>query len=73
MQFAVYISDTPVTLQKSQGHQPYNYNADPKIGHNHAHLERSFCNGVREKANVNSFWNEEICQLSALNRYENEN
>ena len=28
--FAVNISDTPVTLKQSQGHQTYNDNVDPK-------------------------------------------
>ena len=32
MQFAVYISDTPVTLKQSQGHQTYHDNVDPKQG-----------------------------------------
>ena len=30
--FAVYISDTPVTLKQSQGHQTYHDNVDPKQG-----------------------------------------
>ena len=30
--FAVYISDTSVTLKKSQGHQTYNDSVDPKQG-----------------------------------------
>ena len=30
MHFAVYISDTPVTLKQSQGHQTYNDNVEPK-------------------------------------------
>ena len=55
MQFAVYISDKPVTL-KRQGHQTYNDNVDPKQGYNHAKFERSCFNGVREKANVNFFF-----------------
>ena len=31
-QFAVYISDTPVTFKQSKGHQNYNENVDPKQG-----------------------------------------
>ena len=36
MKFAVIISDTPVTLKQSQGHQTYNVNVDSKQGYNHA-------------------------------------
>ena len=54
MQFAVYISDKPVTL-KRQGHQTYNDNVDPKKGYNQAKFERSCFNGVRKKANVKVF------------------
>ena len=36
MKFAVIISDTPVTLKQSQGHQTYNDNVDSKQGYNHA-------------------------------------
>ena len=52
-QFAVYISDIPVTLKHSQDHQTYNDNVVPKPGYNHAKFERSYFNGVQEKANVN--------------------
>ena len=45
-QFAVYKSDTPVTLKLSQGHQTYNDNVDPKQGCNHAKFEISCFNGV---------------------------
>ena len=45
-QFAVYISDTPVTLKESQGHQTYNENVHPKQGYNNAKFERSCFNGV---------------------------
>ena len=44
MQFAVYTSDTPATLKPRM--------TDYKQGNNHAKLERSRFNGVREKANV---------------------
>ena len=43
--FAVYISDTPVTIKQSQGHKPCNENTDPKQG----------CNALmvpKEKANM---------------------
>ena len=55
-QFAVYISDTPVTFKQSQGHQTYNDNVDPKQGYNHAEFDRFCFNGMREKANVNFFF-----------------
>ena len=40
MQFAVYISDTSVTLKQSQGNQTLNDNVDPKQAYNHAQFER---------------------------------
>ena len=46
MQFAVYISDTSVTLKQSKGHQTYNDNVDPKQGYNRAKFERSCFNSV---------------------------
>ena len=71
MQFAVYISDTSVTLIQSQGHQTYNNNIDPMYGYyNHAKFERSCFNSVHEKANVEFFFNKKICQLSPLNMCE---
>ena len=39
-QFAVYISDTSVTLKQSQGNQTLNDNVDPKQAYNHAQFER---------------------------------
>ena len=70
MPFAVYISDTTVTLKQSQGHQTLNDNVDPKQGYNHAKFERScFINIVREKAKIQE---EEICQLSPLNMCDNQ-
>ena len=32
MQFAVYMSETPVTLKQSQEHQTFNVNVDPEQG-----------------------------------------
>ena len=55
VQFAVYISDTPVTLRQSQGHKTYNENVDPEQGYNYAKFERSRFNSVREKANIKVF------------------
>ena len=56
MKFAVIISDTPVTLKQSQGHQTYNENVDPEQAYNHAKFERSRCNSVPEKGNHQVFW-----------------
>ena len=56
MQFAVYISDTTVTLKQSQGHQTYNDNVDSKQGYNHTEFERSCFNGVQEKVNIKVFF-----------------
>ena len=56
MQFAVYISDTPVTLKQSQGHQTYNENGDPKQTYDQVKFQRSCFNCVQEKANVKSFF-----------------
>ena len=55
MQFAVYISDTPVTLKESQGHHTQNNNVNPKQSYNPAKFERFCFKGVREKANVKVF------------------
>ena len=46
-QFAVYISDTPVTLKQSHGHQTQNEDVDPEQGYNRAKFESD----VREKEN----------------------
>ena len=45
-QFEVYISDTPVTLKQSQGHQPQNKNVNPEQGRNHAKFEISHINNI---------------------------
>ena len=55
-QFAVYISDTPVTLKQGQGHQPLITSVGPKQGYNLTKFKISCFNGVREKANVNVFF-----------------
>ena len=71
MQFAVYISDTPVVLKHSQGNQTYNKNVDPEQGNNHAKIERSHFNSVCQKANIKSFLsNQKTCQLPPLNMYK---
>ena len=40
-----------MTLRKSQGYQIYIENVDPEQGYNHAKFDRSYFNGVKEKAN----------------------
>ena len=40
-QFAIYISDTPVNLKQSQGHQTWNDNENPKQVYNRAKFQRS--------------------------------
>ena len=67
MQFAV--SDTPMTLKQSQSHETQNDNVDPKQIHNYVKFQSSLYNGIREKADVRGFSNEEKCQLSSLNMY----
>ena len=71
MSLAVNVSNKPVILQQSQGHQTYNGNVDRKQDYNHAKFERSCFNGVHEKANVKGFSNEKISQLSPLNMCKN--
>ena len=44
--FAVYISDTPVTLKQGQHHQSHHENVDPDQGQDHAKFERSHFHGV---------------------------
>ena len=51
-QFTVNVSNTPVILKQSQGHQTYDKNVDPEQGYNHTQFERPRFNGVREKGNV---------------------
>ena len=63
-QFAACISDTPVTLKHSQGHQTHNENKDSRQGYNHAKFERSRLNGVREKANAKVFELENMSVIS---------
>ena len=83
MQCTVYISNTPVTLKQSQGHQTYTDNVGPKEGYNHARFERSGLNGIWETPtkeiivsylcpNVQVLSNEKTCQLSLLNIREKE-
>ena len=55
MKFAVYPSDTPMTLKQSQGHQTYNDNVDPKEGYNYAKFERLCFKGVQEN-NIEVFF-----------------
>ena len=68
MLFTVYISDIPVTLKQSQGHQTYYDNVDSKHGYKHAKYESSCFDGVREKANVEVCFtsNEEYMSIISL-------
>ena len=54
-QFALDISDTPVTLKQSQGNKTYNENVYPEQVNKHAKSERSRFNSVREKGIVKVF------------------
>ena len=56
MQFAINISEKPVTWKQGQGHQIYNDNVGPKQAYNHAKFERSHFNSVREKASITVFF-----------------
>ena len=47
-QFAVYDSDTPVTLKQSQGHQKWYELVDPKQGYNNAKFGKPYSNSVCE-------------------------
>ena len=51
-----FISDTPVTLNQSQGQQTYHDNVKTEEGYNHAKFERSCFNGVQDKASLNFFF-----------------
>ena len=53
--FAVYVSDTRVTLKQGQGSQALHVNVDLDRGYNHAKFDRSRFNGVQDKANVGAF------------------
>ena len=70
--FAVCIFETSVILKQS--HQTYNVNVDPKHVYNHAKFE-DLTLTVSEKKTTSEvvfFPNEEVCQLSPLNKYENQ-
>ena len=54
-QFAVYNSDTTVTLKQGQGHQTWCELVDPKQGYNIAKYEKSCFNSVHVKANDKVF------------------
>ena len=72
-QFATYIFDTSVTLKQSQSHQKFPENVDPRQVYNHSKFERSPFNGVKKKATLKVFSNEEICRLSPLNMCKKNN
>ena len=54
-QFAVYDSDTPVTLKRSKGHRNCYELVDLKKGYNNAKFEKPCWNKVRAKANDKDF------------------
>ena len=56
MQFAVYISATPMTLKQSRCHQTQNETVDSKQGYDHAKFKKYYFNGAREKAHVKAFF-----------------
>ena len=53
--FAIYDSDTPVTLKQGQGHQTWFELVDPRQGYNNAKFEKPSLNSVFEKANDTVF------------------
>ena len=55
-QFAVYTSDTSVTLKQSQGYQTQNQNVDPKQSYYHSKSERSCFNGIKENQSLKFFF-----------------
>ena len=48
-QFAVYDSDTPVTLKQGQGHQTWYDLVDLKQSHNNAKFEKPHLNSVKRQ------------------------
>ena len=65
-QFAVDISDIPVTLKQSQCHQTFNENVHPKQDYNHAKFERPRLNSVPETANIFSHIKQSISYLPMI-------
>ena len=51
MQFAINISEKPVTWKQGQGHQTWYGLVDPKQGNNNAKFEKPHVNSVCERAN----------------------
>ena len=54
-----------MTLKQSQAYQTYNDNVDPKQGY-HAQFERSWFNGIREKANIKVFFKRGIMSIISI-------
>ena len=70
-QFAVYDSETSVTLKQGQGDQIRYELVNPKHGYDDAKFAKPCLNSVRERANNKKFLsNQETCQLSPLNTCE---
>ena len=51
-QFALDISDTPVTLKQSQDHQIYDENIHPEQGYNHAKFEKTWLERCSRKSQL---------------------
>ena len=57
VQFALYISDAPVTFKQRQGHHPWNNNVDSKQGNNDAKLKALDLMVPKKKPVLNVFPN----------------
>ena len=54
-QFAVYDSDTPVTLKHGQGHQTWYEVVNPTQDYNSAKFDQPLLSSVRERTNIKVF------------------
>ena len=68
-QFAVYISDIPVTLKQSQSQQTYNENVASKVIIMQ-NLKDLALTVSEKKEMLDIFSHEVICQLSPLNNHK---
>ena len=71
--YAVYVSDTPVTLKQSQSHQSWNESVNPNQSYNHAKFKRPPLNSAQEKENVTFLSNQGTCQSSPLSMCKSKN
>ena len=65
-QFALHISETPVTLKQCQGHQIYKGNMGLNHGYNHAKFERSCFHGVWDKGKIKALFQQENMSIIFL-------